>query len=215
MTSNSNSVTSGSKRTIRQPVIAAGVCLVIGLMLGVFVGRSQVAGSPQVAAGNTQRSPDSLAGMGQITPDRLKHMADKQAEPLLAQLQSTPNDPELLAKLGHIYYVTQNFKEACTYFKRSVDAKDDAVVRVELGRAYYYAGAPDDALAQFENVLKSDPDNVNALFNLGMVKWQSKFDVEGALAAWEQILKKNPNHSRRAEVEHLIARAKQHRAGKQ
>lgn len=215
MTANSNSVASSSKRTVRQPVIAAGVCLVIGLMLGVFVGRSQVAGSPPVPARNAQPSPDSRAGMGQITPDRLKHMADKQAEPLLAQLQSTPNDPELLAKVGHIYYVTQNFKEASAYFKRSVDIKDDAIVRVELGRAYYYAGDPDNALAQFENVLKSDPDNVNALFNLGMVKWQSKFDGDGALAAWEQILKKHPNHSRRGEVEQLIARAKQHRAGKQ
>jgi len=142
-------------------------------------------------------------------------MADKQAQPLLTQLQSTPNDPELLAKLGRIYYVTQNFKEASTYFKRSVDTKDDVIVRTELGRAYYYGGDPDDALTEFENVLKSDPDNANALFNVGMVKWQSKADVDAALAAWQQILKKYPNHPRRAEVEQLIARAKQHRAVKQ
>lgn len=148
---------------------------------------------------------------GQITPERLKHMADKQAEPLLAQLKSTPNDPQLLAKLGYIYYATRNFREASGYFRRSVDLKDDVVVRTELGRAYYYAGDPAQALAEFERVLKSDPDNVNALFNQGMVKWQSQFDVDGAIAAWQQILKKNPNHPRRAEVEQLIARAKQHR----
>ena len=64
-------------------------------------------------------------------------------------------------------------------------------------------------------MLKSDPDNANALFNLGMVKWQSKSDIDGALAAWQQLLKKYPNHPRRAEVEQLIARAKQHRAVKQ
>jgi cytochrome c-type biogenesis protein CcmH/NrfG len=156
-----------------------------------------------------------MAEVRQITPDRLKHMADKQALPLLAQLQSTPNDPELLAKLGHIYYVTQNFKEASAYFKRSVEIRDDVTVRTELGRAYYYAGDPNDALAEFEKVLKSDPDNANAMFNVGMVKWQSKSDVDGALAAWQQILKEYPNHPRRAEVEQLIARAKQHRAVQQ
>jgi len=215
MSAYSNSITSGSKRTFRQTFILAGICLVLGVILGVFVSRSQVAVSTRVPAANAPRSADSMTGVGQITPDRLKHMADKQAQPLLAQLQSTPNDPELLAKLGHIYYVTQNFKQASTYFKRSVDLRGDASVRTELGRAYYYAGDPDDALAEFENVLKSDPDNANALFNVGMVKWQSKSDVDGALAVWQQILKKYPNHPRRAEVEQLIARAKQHRAVKQ
>jgi len=208
-------MTSNSKRTFRQPLIVAGICLVLGVMLGVFVSRSQLAVSTRVPAANAQRSTDSVAGVGQVTPERLKHMADKQAQPLLTQLQSTPNDPELLAKLGRIYYVTQNFKEASTYFKRSVDTKDDVIVRTELGRAYYYGGDPDDALTEFENVLKSDPDNANALFNVGMVKWQSKADVDAALAAWQQILKKYPNHPRRAEVEQLIARAKQHRAVKQ
>ena len=214
MSADSNSMTSSLKRTLRQPIIAAVVCLALGLALGVFVSRSQLAVSTRVPAANAQPSTDSMAGVGQITPDRLKHMADKQAQPLLAQLQSTPNDPELLAKLGHIYYVTQNFKEASTYFKRSVDIRDDAIVRTELGRAFYYAGAPDDALAEFENVLKSDPDNVNAMFNVGLVRWQSKSDVDGAVAAWQQILKKYPDHSRRAEVEQLIARARQHRAVK-
>ena len=141
-------------------------------------------------------------------------MADKQAQPLLAQLKSTPDDPQLLAKLGHIYYVTQNYNQASTYYKRSVDIRDDVLVRTELGRAYYYGGAPDSALAEFEKVLKSDPNNANAMFNVGLVKWQSKSDVDGAVAAWQQMLKKYPNHPRRAEVELLIARATQQRAAK-
>jgi len=165
-----------------------------------------------VPAGNPQRSTASLPRVGQVTQDRRKLMADKQAQTLLAQLQSKPNDPELLAKLGYIYYLTQNYREASTYYKRSVDLKDAVVVRTELGRAYYYAGDPDSALAEFEKVLKGDPDNANALFNVGMVKWQSKSDVDGAVAAWQEILTKNPNHPRRAEVEQLIVRAKQQRA---
>jgi cytochrome c-type biogenesis protein CcmH/NrfG len=139
-------------------------------------------------------------------------MADKQAEPLFARLQSQPKDAELLSRLGHVYFVARDYKQASVYFKQAVDIKDDAIIRTELGRAYYYAGDPDDALAEFERVLKSDPDNVNALFNAGMVRWQSRFDVEGALAAWQRILKKNPAHPRRRQLEQLIARAKQHRA---
>lgn len=105
MSADSNSMTSSPKRTLRQPIIAAVVCLALGGILGVFVSRSQVAVPTRAAARTAQIPPDSMAGVGQVTPDRLKHMADKQAQPLLAQLQSTPNDPELLSKLGHIYYV--------------------------------------------------------------------------------------------------------------
>jgi cytochrome c-type biogenesis protein CcmH/NrfG len=138
-------------------------------------------------------------------------MADKRAEPLLAELKTKPDDPVLLAKVGNIYFATRNYSEACTYYQRSVDLKDDPALRVELGRAYFYAGNADSALGQFERVLKTDPANANAMFNIGMIKWQSKFDPDGAIAAWQQILKKHPNHPRRAEVEKLIARARQHR----
>jgi cytochrome c-type biogenesis protein CcmH/NrfG len=198
--------------TVRRAVLWAGFPFALGLTLGILARRAEVAASTKTAAGEAQHSTESAAEVRQGAPDRVKLMADQQAQPLLAQLKSTPNDPELLAKLGNIYYVTKSFKEASAYFKRSVDIRDDVKVRTELGRAYYYSGDPDDALAQFEKVLKSDPDNANAMFNVGMVKWQGKFDVDGALAAWQQILKKYPNHPRRAEVEQLIARAKQHRA---
>ena len=211
MSAHSNSSVSSSKGTFRQSFILAVICLALGVILGVFVRRSQVTVSTPVAGADAQPSTASMGGARHLTPDQLKFMADQQAQPLLAQLKSTPDDPELLSKLGHIYYVTQNFKEASTYFKRSVDTRDDAMVSTELGRAYYYAGDPDDALAEFDRVLKSDPDNANAMFNVGMIKWQSKSDADGAVATWQQMLKKYPNHPRRAEVEQLIARAKQHR----
>jgi cytochrome c-type biogenesis protein CcmH/NrfG len=205
---------SSSRWTIRYALIWAAVPFALGVTIGVMVRRSDVADSRQVRAGALHGGVDSVAHPAPVTPDRLRQMADKQAEPLLAQLQFRPNDPELLSKLGYVYFVSRNFQQASTYFKRAVDIKDDAIVRTELGRAYYYAGDPDDALAEFERVLRSDPENVNALFNVGMVKWQSQFDVEGALAAWQQILRKHPNHPRRAELEQLIARAQQHRAVK-
>ncbi len=151
-----------------------------------------------------------MTNVSGLTPDRLKIMADKQAGPLLAQLKSSPQDPELLAKLGYIYYAGRSFRAAATYFKRSAEARDDVIVRTELGRALYYAGDPANALAEFERVLKSDPDNVNALFNQGIVKWQSEGDADGAVAAWQHILDKHPNHPRRMEVERLITTARQH-----
>ena len=200
---------------IRNVLILAGFCLILAVTLGFLIWKPRVPVSAPTRAGNPSLPAGVLPRVGQVTPDQLKSMADKQAQPLLAQLQSKPSNPELLAKLGYIYYRTQNYREAATYYKRSVDLKDDVIVRTELGRAYFYAGDPDSALAEFEKVLKSDPGNANALFNVGMVKWQIKSDVDGAVAAWQQILKNNPQHPRRTEVEQLIARAMQHRAMQQ
>lgn len=207
--SNSNA---SSNWTSSGVLIQAAICLVLGVVLGFFIRGSRTAASTPVRVGNAQPASGAIAGVGQVTPGQLNHMAEKQAQPLLAQLQSTPNDPELLAKVGYIYYAARNFKQASEYYKRSVDIKDDLVVRTELGRADYYAGDPDSALAEFEKIVKIDPNNANAMYNIGLIKWQHNFDANGAVAAWKQILKKNPNHPRRADVEKLIAKAKRHGA---
>ncbi len=38
----------------------------------------------------------------------------------------------------------------------------------------------------------------------------SQGDREAAIAAWQKLLKTNPNHPKRAQVEELLAQAKQH-----
>lgn len=197
--------------TSRQAWTQAAICLVLGVALG-FLARGSGASAARRAASAAKPSPPNATGVAQVTPDQLRHMADKKAEPLLAQLRAEPANPELLVKLGYIYYATQNYGEAAAYYKRAAEVKDDPVVRTELGRSYYYAGQPEKALAEFEHVLKLDPDNANALYNVGMIKWQNNFDINGAIAAWQQILRKHPNHPRRSELEQLIARARQHRS---
>ena len=194
--------------TGKQALAQAVVCLLLGLAVGYFLRGSKTAVPPQVAAEAARPAPS--AAMPQVTPAQLQQMAEKQAAPLLSQLQSDPGNPQLLAKLGFVYYATRDFAQAAQYYQRSLAAKDDPAVRIELGRAEFYAGDTAAALGDFDRVLKRDPGNANALYNVGMIKWQSQYDVDGAIAAWQTLLDKNPNHPRRAEVQELIARARQH-----
>jgi len=145
-----------------------------------------------------------------ITPDQLKQGADKLAEPLLARLRKSPDNPFLLAEIGKIYYQTRQFSTAAKYYEDSVRVNPNAVILVKLGGAYHFSGDDDRAIGAWDHALGLDPTNPDALFNIGFVKWHAQGDREAAIAAWQKLLETNPNHPKRAQVEALLAQAKRH-----
>lgn len=204
----------GTNWTGTQAYVLAIICLVVGVAIGYLL-RGSASPAATVA---TQASSAAPAGMGgtdaaQQPPsaEQMKHMADKQAEPLLAQLKDKPNDPQLLYNVGNIYYDTQNYPEAIAYYEKSLAQNPkSADVRTDMATAYFYSGDVDKALSEFDVVLKENPNHANALFNQGMVRWKGKMDVTGAVASWKKLLQANPNYERRAEVETFIAQAEKH-----
>ena len=62
-----------------------------------------------------------------------------------------------------------------------------------MASCLHYTGDADGALEQLALVLKSEPHNINALFNQGMIRWQAQHDAAGALASWEALLRTNPD----------------------
>ena len=193
----------------------AVICLVVGIAVGYLIrGSSPVPAPSAPVAGRARQVPpnaDGARGNPPITPEQLKHMADKQAEPVLAQLAAAPNDPALLAQAGNIYYDTQQFKDAVNYYNRALQRDpSNTNVRTDMATAYWYLGDPDRAITEFDRVLKKEPNKTNALYNRGLVRWQGKMDIKGAVADWEALLKADPQSPQRPAVEQLIAQAKQH-----
>lgn len=171
----------------------------------------------QISAGNqaqpaTGAVPQSPRGgaMGNRLPslDEMKQMADSKAAPLLAKLKKDPNNTDLLDQVGAIYHSTHQFKEAASYYDKAVrvDPKNVAM-RTKLAISLFRSGDVDGAIAQLNRALSTDPKDANALFDLGMIKLQGKQDSKGALAAWQQLLKSNPQLSpdRKATVQKLMA----------
>jgi tetratricopeptide (TPR) repeat protein len=185
----------------------AVVCLVVGCAVGYLL-RGSIGGSnaPAPAAAATNQQPGMPpAGMGGGPGQQ------QMPTPELEQLKSKPSDPALIAQIGNAYYDAQIFPVAIDYYQKSlaIDSKN-AAVRTDLATAMFYSNDPDHAIAEFDQALKDDPKNDNALFNRGMVKWQAKMDVNGALADWEKLLKQNPNYEQADKVKMFIAQAKKH-----
>jgi cytochrome c-type biogenesis protein CcmH/NrfG len=58
------------------------------------------------------------------------------------------------------------------------------------------------------------PNKANTLFNLGIVEWQGKMDIDKAVAAWQKLLDANPNYKGKGKVLELMAQVKKHSGAK-
>lgn len=184
------------------------LCLVIGLASGWFIRGSQ---SPSPANLATAAAASSEDGRGQPTPEQLRRVADQQAAPMLDALQKDQANPELLAKVGNVYYDAQQFPIAIDYYRRALKAKPaDASIRTDMATAYWYTGSADTAISELNRALADEPNKPNALFNLGIVQWQGKMDVQGALATWQRLLDTNPYYEGTPKVLELMAQVRKH-----
>jgi len=201
--------TSLEQWTSTQAYVLAVICLLVGVACGWFIRGSQ---SPAaVAAGPSSPAPAvGNNGTAQApTPAEMQKMADTQAAPLIQKLAADPANVELLENIGNIYYDAQKFPTAIDYYQRALkEQPENTGVRTDMATAIWYTGNADGAITEFNKSLTYEPTKANTLFNLGIVLWQGKHDVAGAVAAWEKLLAANPNYENKEKVQQLIANAK-------
>jgi tetratricopeptide (TPR) repeat protein len=174
----------------REAYLLAMVCLFVGLIAGWLLRGSSSPVSPVVTAPTAANAPSVPSGESLQSAASL----NQEARPLLDALKVNPKDAATLVKLGNVYYDRKFWPEAIRYYQQALDIRpDDIDVRTDMGTAYYYSGFPDKAIEQFNQVLKKSPNYPNTLFNLGIVQRDAYKDNAGALAAWEKLLKNNPN----------------------
>ena len=210
-----DSQNSSSSTTSFSATMLYAICLMVGLLIGYLVHGNTVGiempvpvpgkGSEQIAA----TMPHGIASQ-MPTLEQMKGMADKKAEPFLQQLKADPNNAKLLFRVGKVYESAHQFEQAVAYFDQSLaqDPKDINVL-AEKASCLYYLGDADSAIAAFNKALQYSPNDARALFNLGVIRWQSKGDAKGAVELWQQLLKTNPKlpSQNKAQVETLIKKA--------
>jgi cytochrome c-type biogenesis protein CcmH/NrfG len=232
----SSETTARSSWSATQVYVMAAVCLLLGVAIGYLFRGSQSPAIPAPSAGQKQpaapldaaapapaptqtaanvppsapanSAPTAPARKPMPTLDDMKKMADTKAQPLLTKLKTEPKNSTLLIQVGNIYESTHQFKDAAGYYDKALQiTPKNVALRNEMASCLFYSGDVDGAVAALQQSLKYDPKNANSLFNLGMIKLQGKQDGQGALDAWRELLKSNPeldaNH--KATVEKLIA----------
>ena len=153
--------------TSPQAYILAVICLLVGIAGGWFIRGSQSSGaqvSQTTPMGMAIGTGSMEAPTGQPTPEQLRLMADQQAKPLLSQLKSDSNNPELLANIGNIYYDTHEYPTAIEYYQRALKVQpSNTGVRTDLATALWYTGNIDNAIEEFNKSLSYEPNKPNTL----------------------------------------------------
>lgn len=116
--------------------------------------------------------------------------AGARIQPASAQMQLT-HGGQLLAR-GQPAEAAAAFRRAAEILQGHPDAQAPALV--QLGIAEEQLGRAGDAAGLYEQVLRSDPRQPDALWRVGVLRW-SEGDRAAAVALWDRALAAEPRHA--------------------
>ena len=143
-------------------------------------------------------------GAGASVPSEFRSVLSEQQETildLLLRLEENPTDTSALLDLGNEYY---NFSEhsgsqpiadlARRYYTQylAIEPENDDV-RTDLAITYFVLGDTDRAIQEVSIALQSQPDHVNANYNLGIFYWRGRGDLARAAAQFRRAIELTEN----------------------
>ncbi len=158
------------------------IIFVLGFISGIaftaYKGGSPESASSIVAGGESQAQIDE-------TSQAIKTME--------AEVAAHPDNFQSWIQLGHLYYDSNQPKKAISAYNKSLELHSgDANLLTDLGVMYRRDNQPEKAIELFNRAIQKDPEHQAARFNKGIVLMYDLNDTAGALAAWEELLRINP-----------------------
>jgi tetratricopeptide (TPR) repeat protein len=179
-------------------VIAFIAGFVAGVVVAVYQGEnfSSIPSSPK---------PSSLGP----SPPALSEAAQNQIRSLQALLKEDPKNLKALVEIGNLYFDADQFDGAINYYAQALQIDPrNADVRTDLGIMFRRKGETDKAIAEFKKAAEIDPRHANSRYNLGVVLLHDKKDIKGAIQAWEDYLKVDPDSPRAEKIRFQISKMK-------
>jgi len=109
-------------------------------------------------------------------------------------IDKKPNSPELYVRMGETKRAAGDIQGAIAAFKKADDLDPRNIGgHLDLAMTYEHMGRDAEASKAYEDVIKIQPDNVEALNNLAYLKADGNVDLDQALAFAQRAQQKRPN----------------------
>jgi len=181
--------------------------LLLGFLLG-FVAAYEISarrggGSAHATASPRVTSPP-LAGIGpgphggppaEERGDARMTMetVNREIDALKGLLEREPGNTMALVRLGNIYFDAGMFEAAQEYYEETLRVEPDNVeIRTDLGTTLRSLNRPQEALDQFEQAVRTQPDHWRGWFNIGIVALYDLGDFERADTAFGKVAEIKP-----------------------
>jgi len=152
--------------------------------------------APPGAPVQAPKGPDALEAVSKI--NTLKEIVKKDPKNLPAWVE-----------MGNLYFDTDQPKEAIEAYSQYLAIKpDNPDVRTDMGIMYRKLEQFDRAIEEFRKAAEGDPKHINSRYNIGLVLLHDKQDIKGAVKAWEDYLRVDPNSERAQRIRAQIDKMK-------
>lgn len=157
--------------------LAVSIVLVVGM--GSW-GLSRMAISENIEAGREK----ALARAAERQTADESVARERKLTSLLATIEDSlaarPLDSMLVVSAGNISYDLGQFEKASRYYRRFLDSIDASAsaVRVDYAYCLFQTGKQQEAIDVLESVIRSNPKNQSAMFNIAVMYTQlQKYDL--------------------------------------
>lgn len=165
--------------------VAVFLAVVVGFFGGVIY--SAVKSGP--SSGPVSSGPAPQQQGGGISPEMAQRTLALEQE-----VAANPGNGDAWTQLGNVYFDSDRYDQAIRAYTRSLEIfPNNPDVLTDLGVMYRLSGQPNKAIEVFDKAISINPRHEQSRFNKGVVLRYDLDDRDGAIKAWEELLKVNPN----------------------
>jgi cytochrome c-type biogenesis protein CcmH/NrfG len=133
----------------------------------------------------------------QTTTSPQSNMSDQQIQAIAHLEQEVTGNPDKFqawTQLANLYYDTGQYPKAVKAYEKSLELHSgNANIWTDLGVMYRRTNQPQKAIEAFDKAIAMEPSHQYSRMNKGIVLMYDLDDTDGAIEAWEGLLKINPD----------------------
>ena len=167
--------------------IVAVVCVALGFFGGIVFSALKSVPNPPIPGMGASRQTEAPPAASSEQMLRVGALEE--------ETKKVPEKSETWAELGNAYFDAGQSEKAIQAYEKSLALKpDNADVMTDMGVMYRRMGQPQKAIAAFERAMAADPRHEISRYNKGIILLHDLSDMEGAISAWEDLVRINPDY---------------------